>query len=238
MEPLLHPWWPFSVHPHLPFEILGWLAGTAIAVLVRPPSDPGVSPGQRQQVLVGAVLGGLGGAKLLFAFTDPAILADPLQWLAGKSVVGALLGGWLGVEIAKRAAGVRSRTGDRFVWPLAVGIAVGRLGCFFSGVDDGTHGVVTESPFGMDLGDGQLRHPTALYEIPVVLGLGALASRGPISAPGARFRRWLGGYLAWRLLTEPLRTQPVLAAGLTAIQWACVLGLAALGIESILRRTR
>lgn len=219
------------------FEALGWLTGALVAFALRPKEDPAGGPVQRQQVLVGAVLGGLVGAKGLFALTDPAILADPTQWLAGKSVVGALLGGWVGVEVAKQQAGIVSRTGDRFVWPLAIGIAVGRLGCFFSGVDDGTHGIVTASPFGMDLGDGQLRHPTALYEIPAVVGLAALAHARP-GPPGAVFRRWLGGYLAWRLLTEPLKTQPIVGAGLTTIQWACGFGLAALFIEAAMRRER
>lgn len=233
----LHPLWALPVHPHLLFEALGWLAGATVAFLLRGRPDPAGGPAQRQWVVVGAVLGGLVGAKLLFVLTDPAFVIDPARWLAGKSVVGALLGGWIGVELAKVAAGITSRTGDRFVWPISVGIAVGRVGCFFSGVSDGTHGVETTLPVGMDLGDGLLRHPTALYEIPAVLALGALAHAAP-ARPGGVFRRWLGGYLLWRLLTEPLRTQPALFAGLTAIQGACLLGLAALLLEPILRRDR
>lgn len=220
------------VHPHLLFEGLGWVGGAVVAYRVRGAPDPAGGPGQRQQVLVGAAIGGLLGAKLLFALSDPAVLGDPTQWLAGKSVVGALLGGWVGVEVAKARGRIRSRTGDRFVWPIAVGIAIGRVGCFLAGVEDGTHGVVTTSVFGMDLGDGQLRHPTALYDIPAVLGLALVAHARPARRPGVVFRRWLGGYLTWRLFTEPLRTQPALAGGLTAIQWACVIGLVALLVDT------
>jgi len=48
--------------------------------------------------------------------------------------------------------------------PLAVGIAVGRLGCYFAGLDDFTYGTPTALPWGHDFGDGILRHPVQLYE--------------------------------------------------------------------------
>ncbi len=56
------------------------------------------------------------------------------------------------------------RTGARFALPLAVGIAIGRLGCYFAGLDDFTYGTATALPFGHDFGDGVLRHPVQLYE--------------------------------------------------------------------------
>ena len=55
-------------------------------------------------------------------------------------------------------------TGARFALPLAVGVAVGRIGCFFSGLDDFTHGTPTTLPWGHDFGDGIMRHPVQLYE--------------------------------------------------------------------------
>jgi prolipoprotein diacylglyceryltransferase len=48
--------------------------------------------------------------------------------------------------------------------PLAIGIAVGRLGCFFAGLDDFTYGTPTTLPWGHDFGDGIARHPVQLYE--------------------------------------------------------------------------
>jgi phosphatidylglycerol---prolipoprotein diacylglyceryl transferase len=48
----------------------------------------------------------------------------------GKTVVGALLGGLIGVELTKKNIGVQRSTGDVFVYPLIVGTAVGRIGCF------------------------------------------------------------------------------------------------------------
>ena len=56
------------------------------------------------------------------------------------------------------------RTGARFALPFAVGVAVGRIGCFLSGIDDFTHGTPTSLPWGHDFGDGIPRHPVQLYE--------------------------------------------------------------------------
>jgi prolipoprotein diacylglyceryltransferase len=56
----------------------------------------------------------------------------------GKSVPGALAGAILAVEILKRRLGIRVSTGLRFAAPLAAAIAVGRMGCFFAGMDDRT----------------------------------------------------------------------------------------------------
>ena len=118
--------------------------------------------------------------------------------LGGKTIVGALLGGWIAVECTKRALGIRRSTGDLYVLPLVVGIALGRVGCFLAGLEDGTHGLATSLPFGLEFGDGVARHPVRLYEI---LGLGLIALvlvRRPafLRAEGARFRFFLAAYLA------------------------------------------
>jgi prolipoprotein diacylglyceryltransferase len=48
--------------------------------------------------------------------------------------------------------------------PLAVGVAVGRIGCYLAGLDDFTYGTPTALPWGHDFGDGIARHPVQLYE--------------------------------------------------------------------------
>jgi prolipoprotein diacylglyceryltransferase len=147
---------------------------------------------------------------------------------SAKTIVGGLLGGLLGVEATKALLGERARTGDLYVYPLILAIAVGRIGCFLAGVSDATAGTTSALPWAIDQGDGVLRHPTALYEI-LVLGALALAlrtvERRRTLAPGALFALFLSGYLAWRLAAEFLKPVEPLALGLSAIQWACVLGL-------------
>ena len=147
----------------------------------------------------------------------------------GKTIVGGLLGGWLSVEIAKKFAGIRSRTGDLFAIPLCLGIAVGRVGCLLAGLQDDTYGKPTLLPWGVNFGDGIARHPTQAYEILFLAALaGALLylKKRP-RENGFLFRCFMGAYLSWRLLIDFLKPEPLIA-GMNVIQWACLGGLAVL----------
>lgn len=109
-------------------------------------------------------------AALMFGAGLGAYLFGTLNlWFSGmpgiaRSVEGALAGGIFAIELYKWRAGISLRTGARFALPLAVGIAVGRLGCYFAGLDDFTYGTPTTLPWGHDFGDGILRHPVQFYE--------------------------------------------------------------------------
>jgi phosphatidylglycerol---prolipoprotein diacylglyceryl transferase len=81
-----------------------------------------------------------------------------------RSIEGAIFGAVVGVEIYKRFAGLTARTGARFAAPLAIGVVVGRFGCFLSGIGDFTYGTPTSLAWAHDFGDGVPRHPTPLYE--------------------------------------------------------------------------
>jgi prolipoprotein diacylglyceryltransferase len=109
-------------------------------------------------------------AALVFGAGVGAVLFGSANlWLSyqagiARSIEGAIAGGIVAVELYKRAAGISARTGARFALPLAVGVAVGRIGCYFAGLDDFTYGTATALPWGHDFGDGVLRHPVQLYE--------------------------------------------------------------------------
>ena len=191
----------------------------------------------RLALLAGAIIGALIGSKLLhLAEHLPALIeaGDVQLWLAGKSLVGGLFGGTLGVELVKRNIGWTRPTGDAWVPALASGIMVGRIGCQLSGMWDLTYGIPTTLPWAWDYGDGVGRHPTAAYEILLVGALWILVARWRVAAPGARFAAFLLGYCAIRFVLEflkppfgPPMASPLPAAlygGLTAIQWAAVLG--------------
>jgi prolipoprotein diacylglyceryltransferase len=181
---------------------------------------------------IGAILGAALGAKIAYWLYDPvyafAGFPDWVHLLQGKSIIGALLGGLAGVEIAKKLDGVRGSTGDAFVWPLMLGMAIGRIGCFLSGLDDHTAGNPTSLPWGVDFGDGVPRHPTQLYEVAFLGALAALfAWRGDrLRRPGDRFRAFMVGYLAYRLCIESIRPIPFHYFGLlSGLQLLCVAGL-------------
>ena len=181
---------------------------------------------------IGAIFGAALGAKIAYWLYDPAYafagFPDWIHLLQGKSIIGALLGGLAGVEIAKKLDGVRGSTGDAFVWPLMLGMAIGRIGCFLSGLDDHTAGNPTSLPWGVDFGDGVPRHPTQLYEV-AFLGVFALllGRRGKrLTRVGDRFRAFMIGYLAYRLLVESIRPIPLYYFGLlSGLQLLCVAGL-------------
>jgi phosphatidylglycerol---prolipoprotein diacylglyceryl transferase len=89
--------------------------------------------------------------------------------MGGKTIVGALIFGLISVELIKRYIGLRQSTGDLYAIPLALGIAIGRIGCFLTGLSDNTYGTPTNLPWAINFGDGIPRHPTQLYEIAVLL---------------------------------------------------------------------
>ncbi len=233
---------PFSPILHLAFEsgamtvagLLYWRRSNAV-------TQP-VDRWTRWGLLAGAAVGaGIGSRCLYMLQYWHTLNAQPLaSWLGGKTIVGGLLGAIAGVETAKQLFRWGTSTGDGFVLPLTVGVMVGRVGCQLSGLSDLTYGNVTALPWGWDYGDGLARHPTALYEIlgTGLLGYGVL--RGAFATrPGDRFRAFVVGYLLLRVALDFLKPPfgPVapgeLAPGrwgaLTAIQWACLAGVAYYG---------
>ena len=112
-----------------------------------------------------------------------------------RSIEGAVAGAILAIETYKRMAGIKQRTGARFALPFAVGVAVGRVGCFLSGLDDFTYGTPTGLPWAHDFGDGVPRHPVQLYESARDGGFRGRVCAGACSR-GDRFCIAHGFYLA------------------------------------------
>ena len=148
--------------------------------------------------------------------------------LEGKTIVGALLGGLIAVELVKRAVGARGSSGDAFALPLIVGIAIGRIGCFLAGLGDHTYGTPTDLPWAVDFGDGVPRHPTQLYEIVFLILLATTLTRrrAAFGQPGDAFRSFMVAYLAFRLAIDFIKPMPIVYLGfLSGIQLLCIGGL-------------
>ena len=242
------------VHPHLLMELIGYTGGFQIYLwLRRKKGKLGALPlEQNMWILVGCVFGALVGSKVL-AWAESwrdywAHRNDLVAWLGGKTIVGGLLGGWIGVEIAKWKLRLKKSTGDLFVFPLIFGMAVGRVGCFLTGLPDHTYGTATSLPWGVDFGDGIRRHPTQIYEIGFLVVWGLMLWIGmkvpvrgmgfqpmlvdtetrvenPCHGEGTLFRVFMLGYLAMRFLIEFIKPSWKPYAGLSAIQLACVGGM-------------
>lgn len=218
------------IHPHFLFESLGYVV--AFRLLLRTVRSDTIRASQRTSVIVGGMVGALLGAKGLVMLQHlDLVWIDWSQWLLlivqGKTVVGALLGGLVGVEVTKSWIGLKQSTGDAFVYPLLAGTAIGRVGCFLTGLSDRTYGIATTLPWGIDFGDGVLRHPTQLYEIGFLIVL-ALAlwwrSRSPYYS-GQLFQLYLAAYLSFRFVIDFLKPDFHPVWGISFIQLACLLGL-------------
>jgi len=149
---------------HSLFDVLAWIAAALAAVwaasrIGAPVVEP--VPAERRfayllALFTGAAAGAYGfGSLNLWISGAPAV---------ARSIEGGLAGAIVGVECYKRVVGLTRRTGARYALPLAVGVAIGRIGCFLSGLDDFTHGTPTDLPLGYDFGDGVPRHAVQLYE--------------------------------------------------------------------------
>ncbi len=225
--------WP--VHAHQILELIAYGAGFRLYLHLRKrwPSGPSMTWEQTGWVMIGAIFGALIGARGLawlesFSFYW-AHRADWHMLMGGKTIVGALLGGWAGVEIAKRFLRIGHPSGDVYVFPLILGMVIGRVGCFLEGLPDQTYGIATSMPWGVDFGDGIRRHPTQLYEILFLAGLaGFFYWRIRTKRQhGCMFSQFLLAYLGWRFLVEFIKPREFLMSGLplSAIQWVSLLGM-------------
>jgi phosphatidylglycerol---prolipoprotein diacylglyceryl transferase len=220
-----------QVHPHWVLETLGYAIGFRIYLFMRKRLGDALSVDLRWWVIAAAAAGAAAGSKVLYWFEDPrfslANWQNPAYLLGGKTIVGALIGGLLAVEWTKRRLGIGRCTGDLFALPLVVGTAIGRIGCFLTGLGDHTAGLSTSLPWGVDFGDG-LRHPTQLYEILFLIVLGVAierVARKPYRE-GDLFKLFMVAYFAFRLAVDFLKPETRIFADLSSIQWACVALLA------------
>jgi prolipoprotein diacylglyceryltransferase len=226
----------YAAPVHSFFEMLGLAVGAAFYRRARRQMvGLGILAPGEFAVAVGCVFGAAFGNKAVFWIEMPHLFfqywATPTLLFGGQSMVGGLLGGLIGVEIAKKLTGITRSTGDAFVMPVLLGLAIGRVGCFLAGLEDGTYGVATALPWGVDFGDGIRRHPTQLYEIAFAGGLAWVLSRWRdrlADRPGLMFKLMVVGYLAWRLGVDGIKPVPyVYPLGLSGIQWVCLLALLA-----------
>src|SRR4051794_31363114 len=111
------------MHPHLVLEVLAYAAGFQLYRLLRKRErarNPSAVLSFEVNIwlIVGCIFGAFAGSKVL-AWAESlnqywAARADWRAWMGGKTIVGGLLGGWIGVEIAKTRLGIRRSTGDLF----------------------------------------------------------------------------------------------------------------------------
>ncbi len=210
---------------HAVFETLAFFVGYRYYLYLKHKrKDTPLSPEGEWWIIVGMAAGAFIGSRLIAALENPSLFLHSPTWLyyiGGQTIAGGIAGGILGVEIAKKILKIKRKTGDLFVYPLMLGIMIGRVGCLLKGVTDGTVGLPCSLPWCFAQGDGIPRHPTSLYEI---LFLGILwflirqIEKKQILKEGDLFSIFVLGYAVFRFFVEFVKPRDVLWLNLSSIQ--------------------
>jgi len=224
----------------------------AVALLRKRAPMAGLTKDEATDIGVWILLGGLGGAKLLLLVVDwPQYTSSWKAFLSILRSAGVFYGGLIG-SIAVAILLVKKKRLD--FWSLAdagapcvaLGQAIGRLGCFAAGCCWGsachqpwavtfTNPKAYENvgvPIGIPL------HPTQLYEVlgTTILTI-LLVKLEPRAYSGQTFVRYLLGYAALRGTIEIFRGDPRGAVGpLSTSQLIAILGFVAGLVILALRR--
>src|SRR5258706_11110237 len=236
MYPVLFRIGNFPISPFGLMMAAAFLVGSWITA--RRMKEVGLDPDLATTLLVDVMLGGILGSKLYFAidvsiredrpFADLLFARDGITWYGGL-ILGTVIG-----AIGARIHGVSIVQMMNCVAPaVAVGQAIGRVGCFLVGDD---YGKGSDLPWavGFPVGapptaPGVRVHPTQIYEIlwllPVAYVLWRRRDRSPFLFGEYMVANGLG-----RLVIESLRINPKVLAGLTEPQivgFALILGRSA-----------
>lgn len=225
---------PTDPRLHIVFDAAAWLSGLAAGFMVYRWRLKAANPHTVRTPLyfIALAVGAIIGAYVT------GTLAIAARGALSHSVLGALLGATLAVEAYKAARGIRGSTGAAFVVPFSLGLVIGRWGCLFAGLADGTYGIPADLPWTVDLGDGIPRHPVQLYEsaamaLFLVVFLVALM-RNATWPLRHGFHVMVIWYAAQRFLWEFLKPLPALVGPFNLFHLIC-LGLIAYGCIAIAR---
>ena len=221
------------------FPFYGWLMFAGIVVSIAFWSRLARRDERLLIIYIAALAGAFLGAKIVYLAAEGWLhWHDPDRWLVlatGKSITGALLGGYAAVEIAKHLLRYETATGDWFAVIVPVGIMLGRIGCFMQGCCLGR--VCEPAWFTLNDANGVPRWPAVPVEFlfnALMLGVLLLFRWGRI-APGQLFHIYLMAYGIFRFFHEFLRETPPIVGPFSGYQFAA-LAVAALGAAGFIRR--
>jgi len=192
-------------------------------------------------IYISALAGAFLGAKLVYILSEGWLyFGKPHMWLmlaTGKSILGALLGGYIAVEVAKRLLNYQPVTGDWFATIVPIAVIIGRVGCLLHGCCTGT--VCEASWYTIRDIEGVPRWPSVpvemLFNALAVLAFFILRKKNLLT--GQHFHLYLIGYGLFRFAHEFMRDTPRLFGGLSGYQIAA-LAVAALGMITFERRRK
>ncbi|HZR82462.1 MAG TPA: prolipoprotein diacylglyceryl transferase family protein [Candidatus Binatia bacterium] len=203
----------------------------------------GLDRGHVTPIVLWAAIGGIAGSRVLALVNDwRDFVAAPLERLvtgAGFVWYGGLVGGFVAVSAYILLRGLPWLVVVDAIAPgLALGQAIGRIGCQLAG--DGDWGAVSTAPwamaypraiFGWDQAPGVLVHPAPVYESllysAIFLVLLRLSKQADRLAPGTVLFAYLIFSGIARFAIEFVRIEPRVWLGFTEAQWFGVATVAA-----------
>ena len=199
----------------------------AAMVLARHLKELGKPVDWAYELIFAGLVGGVVGSRLDYLIQNWDEVSDDVlgNIFSGSGLVffGGLLGGALGVILWAWWRGFLGwQLYDAAAAPIAIGYAVGRIGCQLSG--DGDYGEPSDLPWAMAYPEGTVPtddevHPTPVYETLAMGFAGVVLWRlRDRFAPGVLFGLYLLIAGAERFLVEFIRRNDAVAAGLTLPQ--------------------
>jgi phosphatidylglycerol---prolipoprotein diacylglyceryl transferase len=186
-----------------------------------------------------ALVGAFFGAKIVYLLAEGWLhFGAPDMWLqlaSGKSILGALFGGYVFVELAKRHVGYERATGDDFALIAPISIGLGRVGCLLHGCCLGA--ACSPGWYTIKDVDGVPRWPAAPAELAfnVIAFALFLFLRRKKLLPGQHFHLYLVGYGLFRFAHEFVRATPRLLGPFSGYHFAA-LAVAFFGLVCFVRR--
>ncbi|HVW12816.1 MAG TPA: prolipoprotein diacylglyceryl transferase family protein [Mucilaginibacter sp.] len=228
--PLHIPFGKSTIPLHFICETIAYFLGYRYYVYLRKHTGDLIGDEKRFIIFAGAICGAFLGSHIVGVLENPPLLNGMglVYFMGNRTIVGGFLGGLAGVEIVKKKIGVTVSSGDLMVYPIILAMIIGRLGCFFTGLDDGTFGIPSNLPWAIDFGDGIYRHPTNLYEILfwILLWISlSLYERYRQFTNGSRFKLLMVTYLVFRFFVEFIKPDYFFSIGLSTIQMVCLTGI-------------
>ena len=217
----------YKVNIHLVLEYLAFFLAFRYYVFLKKGIIDTITKTNRLSIILGATIGAFIGSRVIAILENPLIISDVVSLLNSKTIMGGLFGGLLGVELTKKIIGEKQSSGDLFVFPIILGIFIGRIGCFLTGINEFTYGKETTFFLGMNLGDGLKRHPLALYELIflIFLFILLLKLKKKILQNGLLFQYFMISYFTFRFCIEFLKPNVFFILSFSSIQILCLICL-------------
>lgn len=228
---------------------LGFLIGAWLAL--REGRRVGLDPDSLLNLIFAVLVAGVVGSRLFFVLGHLDYYSShPLEtlfiWRGGLTLWGGfLLAVPLGILYTRRHRMDTWKVADVLAAPIALGAAIGRIGCFLNGC---CYGEPTALPWGVVFPDGsepalqfgqQALHPSQLYNAlaGLVVFFVTLVSARFLRAPGQRFWLMLGLYAVFRGaidLTRHYEASAYLVKAVLTESQAISLGIAVVSVIAFL----